>query len=487
MATRGTSLHPLGANGVELDACLRGCPTEDRRSEIDPAPLHSHPVDMKRLAFALKSATVRRSAGASFAELCRNQWLTTSEVSALQRQRFAELVGFAMRESPFYRDFYRDFGLSETDLSDPLLAQRVPTIDRSVLRDNASRIVPLGTDPRIMRDARTGGSTGQPLRTKQDARVKSLALAWRMYTWWGVEPYENLGRIGRWSFGVKQEVVNALQWWPSRHAYLDAGYIDTAGMSAFSDRLDRIKPALLEGYVGALLEFADYVERSGRRFPSIRAIGTTAAPLTASARQRISDVLKAPVYDEYRGSEVNWMAGECERAEGLHVFADQRQIDIVDDDDTAVPEGQPGSFAVTDLANRVFPIIRYRNGDKGSSVAGDCACGMGLPRIAPPDGRVTDLLRLPSGAVLGHRLMGMFSGEPEAVKLFQLHQHVDFSITVRVVLGPDPDAIRKVESVANTLRDRIHHEVPVTVEVVDSLPYTGGKTKYVICDVPTSG
>jgi phenylacetate-CoA ligase len=34
------------------------------------------------------------------------------------------------------------------------------------------------------------------------------------------------------------------------------------------------------------------------------------------------------------------------------------------------------------------------------------------------------------------------------------------------------------------LRRRVSGEVPVTLEYVDSLPYTGAKTKYVISDVP---
>lgn len=75
--------------------------------------------------------------------------------------------------------------------------------------------------------------------------------------------------------------------------------------------------------------------------------------------------------------------------------------------------------------------------------------------------------------------MAMFSGHPDSVRLFQIHQHADHSITVRVIPGDDPDGAVHVEE----LRRRIDHEVTVTTEYVDELPFTGGKIKYVVSDV----
>ncbi len=79
----------------------------------------------------------------------------------------------------------------------------------------------------------------------------------------------------------------------------------------------------------------------------------------------------------------------------------------------------------------------------------------------------------------------MFSKHPGSVRLFQVHQTADYAIAVRVVLGDDPDATHHIEDAVDLLRRRAAGEVPVTIEYVDSLPYTGGKTKYLISDVPT--
>ena len=71
-----------------------------------------------------------------------------------------------------------------------------------------------------------------------------------------------------------------------RQLYLDARLLDADSMLAFHRDLVRTRPALIEGYVGAVLEFAAFVERTGRTIPPPVAIATSAAPLPPSTRRR---------------------------------------------------------------------------------------------------------------------------------------------------------------------------------------------------------
>lgn len=444
-------------------------------------------MSAREIAFDLKTRTVRRGAGRFYAELLRNQRLSPEALADLQWARARAIIEHALRTTRFYPRHLGAAGLSDVrDLTAGTWSE-VPVLDRTTVKGNAADLVSSEADDRSSRPALTGGSTGEPLKTRHDARVPTLALSWRMYGWWGVQPWDDLARIGRWGFGRKESVKNSLTWWPTRQRYLDAGLITPDAMRELHRGLQRNPPALVEGYVGSMLTFADFLEAEGLRIQPPRAVATTAAPLPPSARRRLEQVFGAPVYDEYRGSEAGWMAGECREQDGLHIFADTRLIEIVDDAGRPLPPGEVGDIVITDLTNRVFPLIRYRLGDRGALMEGACACGISLPRMRQPEGRTTDMLRLPGGTALGHRLMGMFADHPEAVRLFQIHQQADYSIVVRVVTGDVPDARRHVEAAVEVLRRRIDHAVPVTVEYPDSLPYTGGKTKYVISDVPSAG
>ena len=439
------------------------------------------------LAFRAKSATVRRSSGAFLAELLQHQSLAPEALRELQWDRASRLLRWADEATSFYRGFYAEHGIAVADVRGWEDWAALPVLDRTVVKEHAAGFPTPEARPRNVRAAKTGGSTGEPLRTLQDARVPSLALAWRMYSWWGVQPWDDLARVGRWGFGRLDALKNDLLWWPSRQSYLDAGLMSPATMRAFSQRITDTRPALLEGYVGSMLEFADFLEAEGLRLPPLTAVATTAAPLTTTSRRRLEAFFQAPVYDEYRGSEFGWLAGECRERNGLHSFADVRLVEVVDADGRLLPPGEVGDLVVTDLTNRVFPLIRYRVGDRGSLVEAPCACGVTLPLISQPEGRTTDVLRLPSGRSMGHRLMAMFSTHPDSVRLFQIHQRADASIVVRVVLGPGADSRRHVEEAVEGLRRRIEHEVPVTTEYVDRLPFTGGKVKYVISDLAPGG
>jgi phenylacetate-coenzyme A ligase PaaK-like adenylate-forming protein len=59
-----------------------------------------------------------------------------------------------------------------------------------------------------------------------------------------------------------------------------------------------------------------------------------------------------------------------------------------------VPPGTPSaSVLLTNLANRVQPLIRYDLGDRVTLAAGPCACGSALP-VIEVQGRSGDLLAL---------------------------------------------------------------------------------------------
>jgi phenylacetate-CoA ligase len=438
-------------------------------------------------AFRAKSATVRRSSGTFFRELMDQQTMAPEALRDLQWDRASRLLRWATESTAFYPEFYARHGIEVPAVRTWDDWESIPIIDRTIVKEASAGFLSAEARPGTVRDQLTGGSTGQPLQTKQDARVPSLALAWRMYSWWGVQPWDNLARVARWGFGRKDALKNGLQWWPTRQNYLDASLLSADSMRAFQRQLSATRPALLEGYVGSLVEFADFLEGSGLRVPPLKAVATTAAPLTTSVRRRLESVFDAPVYDEYRGSEFGWMAGECGERDGLHTFADVRIVEVVDDEGRCLPPGEVGHLVLTDLTNRVFPLIRYRLGDRGSLIDQPCACGVTLPLMRQPDGRSTDMLRLPSGRSMNHRLMAMFSKHPDSVRLFQIHQRADYSIVVRVVPGEGHDSAVHIEAAVDALRQRIDNEVPITTEYVDRLPFTGGKVKYVLSDLaPTS-
>jgi phenylacetate-CoA ligase len=284
-----------------------------------------------------------------------------------------------------------------------------------------------------------------------------------------------------------RNLQHKILWWPTRTVQMDANQIDEKATHEFLDGWARIRPALLTGYVGAVIELAQFLLRSGRTIPPPKAVGVTAAPVTPGQKQFLAEVFGAPVYDHYQCIEVPMLGGECPRSDGLHVFADSRLVEILDSDGRAVGPGETGEVVVTDLRNRVFPLIRYRLGDLARWKAGSCPCGVTFPMLEPVRGRVSDALRLPSGLVVaGEGMCALFFPWPEAVRQYQLRQEADYSLTLRCVRGSDPNADAIMRQVAERLRTLVRGEVPVRLEVVDAIPHDRGKQRFIISAVASA-
>jgi phenylacetate-coenzyme A ligase PaaK-like adenylate-forming protein len=77
----------------------------------------------------------------------------------------------------------------------------------------------------------------------------------------------------------------------------------------------------------------------------------------------------------------------------MHINADWIIFEPVDAEHKAILAGQLSDrLLITNLANRVMPIIRYELGDRVSLSAERCACGITLP-VVNVEGRMDEILR----------------------------------------------------------------------------------------------
>jgi phenylacetate-CoA ligase len=259
--------------------------------------------------FEAKLRAARPAELAELRELTRNERLEPERLRALQQARAAEIVRFAMSRSAFYRERCARAGIREGDLSDPAAFEALPVLERADVKEHFEQIrsdeaTPANSPPEV-----TGGTTNEPLRFLRDARAEHRPLGWRLYRWWGVDPSENRAEIWRdISFKPLRMLRHDALWWPTRTLRMDANAIDGAAIAAFVEGWRRIRPALLMGYVGAVIEVARAIERDGRRLPPPKAVGTTAAPLSSTQKRYLGEIFGAPVFDTYQCMEIPLLA-----------------------------------------------------------------------------------------------------------------------------------------------------------------------------------
>lgn len=411
--------------------------------------------------------------------------LSVEEVKQLNFEKRKNIVRYAYDNIPFYKEFYTKNEFNPDNLKTKEDWEKVPILTKTLLKENTESLVNPNIPKKYFRASTTGGSTGIPLKVYFDKRVPLEAFGWRTLNWWGIQPWENQAYVYR---NVKKglgHILNSLMWWPTRRTLLDCSSMNDQDMDVFIKNINNIKPKFIQGYVGGLYDLAKYINDNNINLYTPKAIWATAAPLSESTRMYMEKVFKAPVYDQYGCSEVFWLAVECTKKNGLHVLSDIRHIEFLSEEDTIVNNGEFGSVAITDLENKAFPIIRYKNGDNGSYLINQCHCGLPFPVIDKIKGRVTDNIKTPSGiTVSGAYLTTIFDDYPNLVNGFQIIQNRDYSITINcVVLENESTKNKNFIKIKKELLNKTKNEIDIQFNFSKSLIQDRGKLKFVISEL----
>jgi phenylacetate-coenzyme A ligase PaaK-like adenylate-forming protein len=151
-------------------------------------------------------------------------------------------------------------------------------------------------------------------------------------------------------------------------------------MTELVDQINRFQPNVLVGYAGHLLLLAG--EQEARRLRiAPRLVVLAAEGLTEAGYDRVARVFDARIGNGYGACEFMSTAIGC-RSRWLHVNADWVVLEPVDRHYQPVPTGERShTVLLTNLANRVQPVLRYDLGDSVVARAGPCPCGNPFPAI----------------------------------------------------------------------------------------------------------
>lgn len=425
----------------------------------------------------------------SFKEALSHDGWDEQQLAEYNWKRRLAILKFAYENSPYYYNLYKNAGLEPGDIKNETDWCKVPMLAREALRFNFDEIKIRNLKPGTYALYTTGGSTGEPSKVLKDNGFSSRGMIWRSGVWAGKQFGQNSAVIMRthptdW----KGRVRNFLASWPAKKIMLDAGDMSEQNIRQFIEEWRRYKPQSVSSYVGGVHELAIYCLQHGIELPPPKVISTTAAPLEDIVRQTISRAFHAPVYDNYVATEAHPMANQCscqvdagERS--LHIHSDYRHLEFVDDVGRPMPVGEVGDILVTDLGDKVFPIVRYRLGDRGRALPGKCRCGRPYPLMDAVHGRSFDFIYLKDRRIMGECWATAFDDCLYAIHNFQIHQFADKSVELSVVINDKyPEAKACVQGVAKSLQAQLG-DIPLKVVYKDFIPHNRGKIKYIISDI----
>jgi phenylacetate-CoA ligase len=444
---------------------------------------------LSRTVYRLQEAVLGRPTFVYWQELEQSQWLSRTEIEALQMRKLNVLLANAFVHSPWHAQRLREAGLESTvhagrvaltDLS------RLPTMNKRDARDHVEQLVWRDVPGGVSKYT-TGGSSGEPLifyfgRTRQ---ASDAAGRMRARRWWGVEPGEREAYL--WGAPVELNKTDRIKTLRDRlvnQLVLNAFAMSPERMDGYLDALQAWQPKCLYGYASSVALLAAHAESRRRtlHLPQLRVVCTTGEPLYPHQRELIARVFGAPVANEFGSRDIGFTAHEAPGGQML-LMSESHIIEVLDEAGQPVAPGEAGEAVITGLTSEAQPFIRYRTGDVMRLSGEPAAGGQGLHVIAEVTGRQTDFVVAADGRVMHALAVIYVLRAVPGIAQFKCIQHALDRMEVQIV--PDAgwnEAAR--DAVVAGLHARLGETLKVELRMLDDIPpEASGKHRYVVSHV----
>lgn len=414
-------------------------------------------------------------------------------------KRMRELVDYARKNSPFYKELYacigEDFKL--TDLPPVTKPQMMASFDdiltdRSIsmkkIEEFTSDLDNIGhkIDGKYL-VFKTSGSTGVPAVILYDddaIDVSSAVAAFRTFA--RQEDFKSFMKHGKKTAGVFADYGFYLACGMSKYLQLKMPRQKTkininvnAPEDEIISKLNEFQPAMLSGYPSNLALLADFKELDIH--PDV--VITGGELLTDEIRNKLEKRFGCYVQTHYSCTEGGEIACECSERH-LHINEDWIIFEPVDRDNNPVPCGvMSDKVLITNLANKIQPFIRYELTDRVIVHDEKCACGR-TSRWVEIEGRTDDILDFGNGVRIAPMSLYKILEEVPGMSRFQLVQRAADKLELRLIAD---DKNVSFEYAKKSLTDYFAEKGASGIEIVmsDDLPMpdkVSGKFKHIYKD-----
>jgi phenylacetate-CoA ligase len=423
------------------------------------------------------------------------QWLSPEELTRRQNVRLNALLRYAVERVPYYKQQMKSPGRTAENLQ----LQSFPVMNKSLIRSRLQEFLATGVPEHRRMARRTSGSTGEPFLHYLDSDTIPIIYASHLFydSWFGLRPFDKYLRI---VFPHQPDHAGASASWLARarhrctaqlkHVYermtqefVSVFEVGPEQIGLVYRRIAAFRPDFVLGYTSTLATAAEHLLEQGRELPyPIRGVITIGETVTPLRRKLIERYFRSPIINRYGLREFGgWSAQNCLSSPGLfHINTELVALEILKEDGTPSRSGETGRLVITDLFNRVMPIIRYDTGDLATQAdEARCGCGRGFPQFGQIEGRAVESLLTRSGTSVSSIVLGRYLREGGSA--FQYSDHLNFirhyqaiqedSLAVRFLVVPEPgfDSDRR-QRLAGDLARLLGTDLEISVEQVAEIP-----------------
>ncbi|WP_051308930.1 DVU_1553 family AMP-dependent CoA ligase [Desulfogranum japonicum] len=326
--------------------------------------------------------------------------LDRSLIEQFQLDQLRKTISHAAENSPYYR---RTLGQKQvTRLHQLPDIAHLPLLTEQDIRDCGQQMICVSQDEiaRII-TMQSSGTTGAPKRlffTREDLEHTLQFFYWGMQAM--VRPGQQVAILlpGQTPDSTGELLSRALRGLDVESNII--GLISDPAQGA--RRLAEIDPDVLVGFPVQLLAIARCAAYHNLNLSGISSILLCSDYIADSICLELKNQWECGIFSHY-GTVETGLGGavDCQSHQGCHIREADLLLEIIHPKTLEpVEQGQYGEIVITTLSRVGMPLIRYRTGDSGRLIPGQCPCGSHIQRLDRVQGRIDSDLSLDDGNII---------------------------------------------------------------------------------------
>lgn len=364
---------------------------------------------------------------------------SSEKLEAIQAENLTKVLNYAVENVPYYKDRIKN----KKDLA------AFPVIDKMVIREELDALISNEYNKKDLIPYSSSGSSGVQTTVYMTKKEQSI-LRGILTHWWEWSGYRIGRRLVQTGITPKRGFVKSLKDRLFKTIYINAFSHSEEQLKSLCDKVQKKNGQyFFAGYASSLNVIAEYAMNQGHNI-QLRGVISLGDKLFDHYKKNINKAFKTNVFDTY-GSNEGFMIAAQDDLDYYYILSPHVFVEILDDDNQPVKDGEMGHIVVTRLDCFSMPLIRYKIGDLGIKLPKEeypKSKKYGYPLLKQVVGRETDIVLLPDNTKLVvHSFTGIFEYISE-IKQFRVVQENINGITIEYIRAQkfSKDALAKAET-----------------------------------------
>ncbi|TDE54982.1 phenylacetate--CoA ligase [Flavobacterium sp. GT3P67] len=324
---------------------------------------------------------------------------TLAEIKAFQERKLLELLDYVNQNSPFYKTLFEKENIDVSKIKTLEDLQFLPVTTKEDLQKHNDDFLCVPAN-KIIDYATTSGTLGKPVTFGlTDKDLDRLAYNEAIsFDCAGIKE----GDIVQLMTTIDRRFMAGLAYFLGLRK-MKVGVIRVgAGIPELQwDSILKYKPNYLITVPSFLLKLIEYAEahnidynKSGIK--GAVCIGESLRNQDFSMNtlsKKITEKWNIKLYSTYASTEMSTAFTECEHSIGGHHHPELIILEVLDENNKPVKNGESGELTFTTLGIEAMPLVRFKTGDIVQLHNEPCACGRNTLRVGPVIGRKQQMIK----------------------------------------------------------------------------------------------